>query len=345
MNVAINGLGRIGKSVLLNLLKQKLININLINDLNPDIDNICYLINYDSTYGKLSNKAVKIKNNLLKIGNREIKYFSKENIDEIDLKNIDVLIDCTGRDWSTKSIKNLKKKLKHLIFTNIPKKTNFKYFLSDVNLEKLNKNDFVISSGTCDGNAVLPILKILLKYFDIESGNITTLHPWLSYQNLLDGPLKSISDPKNMYSTYVLGRSSINNIIPKTTSVVDVASKIYPLIKKKITCLSYRVPTDIVSCAELNITLKNKINLSQIKKELIKFEKNQSYNLLKNFNYPLTSLDLKGSTYSSNVDHRWINVNSRQLRIVTWYDNEMGYASRVIDILKKIYMIKYKKIK
>ena len=110
MNVAINGLGRIGKSVLLNLLKQKLININLINDLNPDINNICYLINYDSTYGKLSNKAVKIKNNLLKIGNREIKYFSKENIDEIDLNNIDVLIDCTGRDWSTKSIKNLKKK-------------------------------------------------------------------------------------------------------------------------------------------------------------------------------------------------------------------------------------------
>ena len=75
----------------------------------------------------MSNKAVKIKNNLLKIGNREIKYFSKENIDEIDLNNIDVLIDCTGKNWSTKSIKNLKKKLKHLIFT-IFQKTNFKYF-------------------------------------------------------------------------------------------------------------------------------------------------------------------------------------------------------------------------
>ena len=336
MNIAINGIGRIGKSLLLNLLKEKLINITLINDLNPDISNICYLINYDSTYGKINDKAVKIKDNLIKISNKNIKYFSKKNIDEINLKNVDVLIDCTGRDWTTKSIKNLKKKIKHLIITNIPKRTSYKYFLSNINLDELNKKDFVISSGTCDGNAVLPILKILLKSFQIESGNITTLHPWLSYQNLLDGSLKSISDPKNMYSTYVLGRSSINNIIPKTTSVVNVVSKIYPIVKKKITCLSYRVPTDIVSCAELNITLKKRIKLDQIKKKLIEFENNQSSNVLKNFNLPLTSLDLKGSTYSSNIDHRWIKVNTRQLRIVTWYDNEIGYASRVVDILKKI---------
>ena len=113
---------------------------------------------------------------------------------------------------------------------------------------------------------------------------------------------------------------------------MDVAS----YNKKKIASLSYRVPTDIVSCAELNITLKNKIKLNEVKKKLIDFENNQSSKLIKNFNFPLTSLDLKGSTYSSNIDHRWINVNSRHLRIVTWYDNEMGYAARVADILKKI---------
>lgn len=336
MNVAINGFGRIGKAVLLSLLNEKYINISLVNDLNPNIDNVCYLINYDSTYGKLSEKAFKIKENLFKIKNKEIKYTSKKKIDEINLKNIDVLIECTGRDWSLSSINKLKNKIKNIIITNIPKKLNFKYLLSDINLNELDKKNFIISSGTCDGNAIVPIMKILLESFKIESGNITTLHPWLSYQNLLDGPLKSISDPKNMYSTYVLGRSSVNNIIPKTTSVVDVASKIFPIIKKKITSLSYRVPTDIVSCAELNITLKNKIKLNEVKKKLIDFENNQSSKLIKNFNFPLTSLDLKGSTYSSNIDHRWINVNSRQLRIVTWYDNEMGYAARVADILKKI---------
>ena len=136
MNVAINGLGRIGKRVLFYLLDEKLINISLINDLNPDINNICYLINYDSTYGKSKKKAIKVKNNLIKIDNKEIKYCSKENINEINLNNIDVLIDCTGRDWGKTSINNLKKKLRHIIFTNIPKKTNFKYFLSDVNLEE-----------------------------------------------------------------------------------------------------------------------------------------------------------------------------------------------------------------
>ena len=221
MNIAINGLGRIGKSVLYYLLKSANFKIKLINDINPDLDNFCYLINYDSTYGLSNFKAIKIKKNLVKINNLDINYSSKKNISDLKLDNIDILIDCTGIEWQSKSILKLQNKIKHIIVTNIPKKLKFKYFLSEINLNQLNKKNFVISSGTCDGNAVIPIIKLLQKNFKIEYGNITTLHPWLSYQNLVDGPMKSVSDPSNIYSTYVLGRSSINNIIPKTTSVVE----------------------------------------------------------------------------------------------------------------------------
>lgn len=339
MNIAINGVGRIGKSVLHYLLESKNFKIKLINDLNPDLENLCYLINYDSTYGPGNLKAKKIKKNLLNINNLDIKYSSNKNILDLDLRNIDIAIDCTGIEWQDEKLKKLKKKIKHIIVTNIPKKLEFNYFLSEINLEKLSPKNFIISSGTCDGNAVVPIIKILQKNFQIEYGNITTLHPWLSYQNLVDGPMKSVSDPNNIYSTYVLGRSTINNIIPKTTSVIDVVSKIYPNFKKKMTCLSYRIPTSIVSCAELNIILKKKITSNKIKEAFLKFEKKQKVKLIKNFNYPLTSLDLKDSPYSSNIDHRWINTNSKQVRIVTWYDNERGYASRVIDIVNKIYDI------
>lgn len=339
MNIAINGIGRIGKSVLHYLLESKNFKIKLINDLNPDLENLCYIINYDSTYGPGKLKAKKIKHNLLNINNLDIKYSSNKDILDLDLRNIDVVIDCTGIEWQYANLKKLKKKIKHIIFTNIPKKLEFNYFLSEVNLDKLSFKNFIISAGTCDGNAVAPIVKILHKNFQIEYGNITTLHPWLSYQNLIDGPMKSVSDPNNIYSTYVLGRSTINNIIPKTTSVVDVVSKIYPNFKKKMTCLSYRVPTSIVSCAEFNIILKKKPTSNKIKEAFLQFEKKQKVKLIKNFNYPLTSLDLKDSPYSSNIDHRWINTNAKQVRIVTWYDNERGYASRVIDIVDKIYDI------
>ncbi len=339
MKVAINGLGRIGKSILSYLIESRSINLELINDLNEDLNNICYLINYDSTYGNNKVNAKILKKNLLKIGNNKIRYTSKKNISDLNLKDIDVLIECTGREWTNNALKKLKTKVKHVIFTNIPKSLNYGYFLNDINTHKLTKKNFIISSGTCDGNAVVPILKVLQNLSEIENGNITTLHPWLSYQNLIDGHLKSVSDPKNIYSTYVLGRSSINNIIPKTTSVVNVASKIYQNIEKKITCMSYRVPTSIVSCAEFNISLKNKVSINKIKKELYEFEKNQSSKIMKNFNFPLTSLDLKGSPYSSNIDHRWTHANSKQVRLVTWYDNEMGYASRVIDLLNKIKII------
>ena len=344
MNIAINGLGRIGKSVLKLLIENNNINIALINDLNPSIDNLCYLMNYDSVYENSKIKFEPFKTNLIKYGNKFIKFSSKKNIKEINLRNIDVIVDSTGISWKASDLNSIKKKIKHVIFTNIPKNLNYKYFLSDINLDKLNKKNFLISSGTCDGNAVVPIINLLQKNFTIEFGNITTLHPWLSYQNLVDGPLKSVSDPKNIYSTYVLGRSSIGNIIPKTTSVVDVASKILKNIKNKMTCLSYRVPTNIVSCAELNFTLRKKVTLKKIKDLLINFEKKQKSKTIKNFKLPLTSIDLKGSLYSSNIDHRWTVINSKQLRIVTWYDNEIGYSSRVIDILKKINIL-YKKDK
>ena len=260
MNIALNGLGRVGKSVLYYLLKSNKFKIKLINNLNPDLDNFVYLINYDSTYGTGILNAKKKQKNLVSINNHIIKYTSEKDLLKLDLNKIDILIDCTGVGWHSEKIKKLKKKIKHIIFTNIPENKSFKYFLSEINLSKLHDKNFAISSGTCDGNAIIPIINLLEKHFGIEYGNVTTLHPWLSYQNLIDGPLKSVSDPDNIYSTYVLGRSSINNIIPKTTSVVKAVSKIYPNVKKKITCLSYRVPTSIVSCAELNLILKIKLH-------------------------------------------------------------------------------------
>ena len=171
----------------------------------------------------------------------------------------------------------LRRKPKMPKIINFPKKTNFKYFLSDVNLEKLNKNDFVISSGTCDGNAVLPILKILLKCFDIESGNITTLHPWLSYQNLLDGASRSDSNPGEIFHHYALGRSALGNLIPKPTSALDAVIKVIPnLNKKSFTAMSFRTPTEIVGSADITFITSRETSKEKILTLLEDFQKNLS---------------------------------------------------------------------
>ena len=336
MRIAIKGLGRIGRSLLRQLVNNHEIEIKLIYDLNPDVENICYMINYDSIYGNLDDKFKQINKNFIGNSSKEIKYLNKKNIDITDLNNIDVVVDSSGLNVNSKLINKLKSKIKNYIYTNYPKNQNCKYILNDINSKKSNFKNFFISSGTCDANAILPIIDLIDKKFGIVNGNISTLHPWLSYQNLLDGPSKSVSDPGNIFSTYVLGRSSINNIIPKTTSVVDVASKINSNIKSKFTSLSYRVPTNIVSSAEINMNLNKKIKKKDIINLLKNFENEQTINLIKVYNSPLTSLDFIKSPYSSNIDERWIETKNKSLRIVCWYDNEYGYTSRIVDLLNSI---------
>lgn len=334
LKIYINGFGRIGRSIFKAIKEESNISIAGINDTNPDIENICYQLNYDSTYGGLKKKFYKTSNNQISDGTLKIKVLNKQVLKPNELNNTDILVESNGLDRNLKYIKSFRGKVKHIIFTNIQSKIKTKYVLPGINHDQLKKNDFLISSGTCDGNAVVPFLKLIDKKYKIKYGNITTLHPWLSYQNLLDGPATSVSDPKNIYSTYVLGRSTLNNIIPKSTSVVTVASKILKGINRKISSMSFRVPTSIISCAKLNLVLKKNTNTNQIVSIIDSFNKNQNFNLIKNYNEPLTSIDFLNSTYSCNNDIRFLNVNKNFLNALIWYDNENGYTSRVIDLIK-----------
>ena len=334
INIYINGFGRVGRSIFKIVKDEKNINVVGINDINPDIENICYQLNYDSTYGYLRKKFNKISKNQISDGTLKINVTSKELLKSNELRNTDILIESNGLDRNLKYVKYLKGKIKHIIFTNIQSKIKAKYILPGINHNQLKKNDFLISSGTCDGNAIIPFLKLIDEKYNIKYGDITTLHPWLSYQNVLDGPANSVSDPKNIYSTYVLGRSTLNNVIPKSTSAVTVASKILKGIDKKISSMSFRVPTSIVSCAKLNLILKKNIKSNEVISTIDFFTKNQNYNLIKNHNEPLTSIDFLDSRYSCNNDMRFLNSNKNFLNALLWYDNENGYTSRVIDIIK-----------
>lgn len=333
--VLINGFGRIGRAITRINLAHEIFELAAINDINPDNKNIAYLLKYDSTFGRLGNEISSDEENLY-IDGKPIKLYHKSAAKELDLENVDILIDSSGIRENILQIEEIAESLqdKRFIITNIDSK-KAKNIIFGVNHELLKEAETtVISSSICDAISLGPIYHVLTKAFNIESGFLTTLHPWLSYQNLLDGPAKSWSQPGDIYSHYALGRSAVSSLIPKSTSAIRALNNVFPNVIDKICSFSYRTPTSLVSSAVLTLLVDRKTTVDEII-ELFKAEESkQKYNIIKTTDEPLISLDYIQSSYSAILDTRWIQVNNgNHIELVYWYDNEWGYASRVVDIV------------
>ena len=341
IRVGINGFGRIGRAIFRNNLEKDFFDVVCINDVNPDINNVAYLLKFDTTYGKLSNK-VSVTGNSLVVGNNKIPILSKKDIREIpwDTYDVDIIIDSSGVESNLKNARSLNQSnVKKYICTNSPaiKKID-KTIVMGVNEDSIDfDNDFIIASSICDANAFVPVVNVLDREFGIDHGFLTTLHPWLGYQNLLDGPSASYSSPGEIHDHYALGRSSFGTIIPKTTSAVDAANKVLDSINGKFLSFSFRVPTMIVGSADASIKLKNDTSAQEIKALFLEEQKKQTYKVFYNNNKNLISSDFIKSEFSAIVDHRWLMVNNKNyLKIVLWYDNEWGYSARVVDLIRFI---------
>jgi len=341
IKVGINGLGRIGRAIFRNNLEKDFFEIVCINDINPDINNVAYLLKFDTTYGKLNNKVSVVDNSLL-IDDNKIPIHSKKDINDVpwDKYNVDIVIDASGVSSNLKNARSLKElSVKKYVCTNSPAVDRVdKTIVLGVNEESIDfKNDFIIASSICDANAFVPVVNVLENEFGIDHGFLTTLHPWLGYQNLLDGPSASYSSPGEIHDHYALGRSSFGTIIPKTTSAVDAANKVLSSIDGKFLSFSFRVPTMIVGSADASIKLKNDTSSQEIKELFIEEQKKQTFKIFYNNNKNLISSDFIKSEFSAIVDHRWLMVNNNNyLKIVLWYDNEWGYSARVVDLVKYI---------
>ncbi len=335
MKVGINGYGRIGKILHRIISANKELSLVVINDINPDKNNIAYLANYDSTYGSLDEKFI-IDDDHLVNSYEKIKVFSYSQIDEVPWSKykVDVVIDASGVTKNLIGSKNLKKDVKNVIFTNSPEESKVdKTVIFGVNHKELEPSkDFLIASSICDATAISPILKLVNDKYKIRKGFVTTLHPWLGYQNLLDGPSKSVAVPGEIIDNYALGRSSPMTIIPKNTSAISATYKILPELKGKFLAHSYRIPTNIVSSADLTLQLNADAELELIENTLKRFSE-QNPKILSVNQEALVSSDFVGSNISGIVDKRFLSAKDDVLKIMVWYDNEWGYSSRVVDLL------------
>ena len=190
----------------------------------------------------------------------------------------------------------------------------------------------------CDATAIASVIELLDKKIGIDHGQVTTLHPWLNYQNLMDGASSSWSVPGEIYHHYALGRSAIGNLIPKPTSAITATCQVLSRITEdKIGSFSYRTPTAIVGSADITLLLSKDVSTDQVHNVLSEYQANQKWDILNLMSEPLVSLDFVNNKHSAVVDTRWTAVvGGNLLKIVLWYDNEAGYSLRVLDQIRYV---------
>lgn len=341
MRIGINGFGRIGKAIFRIAEETSEIDVVAINDIVLDPGNIAYQIKYDTLYGRWGSNVI-AEGGKLKVNGRDVSLFNYSAIDDVpwSQESVDLVIDASGVLSNVLKARNAIEKhdLKRVLVTHSPDPVDCTIVLGANHEDYSGHEHQVISSSICDATAMGPVLKQIQRIFGIDSAAITTLHPWLNYQNLNDGPASSWSVPGEIYHHYALGRSSLGNMIPKPTSAITATCKVVAgLCSQSIISFSYRTPTAIVGSADITLNLSRPTTKEEVIRLFTDLERQQKWKIYHNNIEPLVSLDFLGSPYSAIIDHRWTEiVNGKLLKLVLWYDNEWGYANRVCDIAKFI---------
>jgi glyceraldehyde 3-phosphate dehydrogenase len=345
IRVGINGFGRIGRAICRANLEKQGFELVAVNDINPDINNIAYTVNYDSLYDRLREPfLVDTEASVLYNAAGSIAVFQEHRIADVPWETLDVevVIDASGVLANVLNSRRLITRggVRKVIVTHSPDSgVDFNLVLgANEHLLDVERHD-VISSSICDATAIAPVLKLMKQHFGLLCGYVTTLHPWLSYQNLMDGPASSWSVPGEIYHHYALGRSVVGNIIPKPTSAIQATCRVLEgVTEAMIGSFSYRMPTAIVGSADITLVTEGQVDPDRLRSVLADYEAAQSWNILHNNVEPLVSLDFKKCDYSAVVDGRWTDViRDRMVKLVLWYDNEWGYSSRVVDQVRYIH--------
>jgi glyceraldehyde 3-phosphate dehydrogenase len=327
-------MGRIGKALLRLALKDPRLNVVWINELRVNRQNIAYTINYDSTYGSLEDKFI-VDGEFIKNSKDTIYLTHTKDIATLDLSSfdVDIFIDASGAkiDKATLDLLSVQK-----VFLTHPNKKADKNVILGVNeQELLDPKNKIIAASSCNATALLPVLYAIEQEYGIEYGDITTIHPLLNHQKTLDSGCIGSSD-RDIECNFEFGRSATQNIIPSRTTTIDACSLVMPNINKQtISSNSFRVPTATVGAINIAISVQKYITQKTIQELFDTLQKQQQYPIFYNSYDPLVSSDFQSSLFTSIIDHRFTEVlHNKMVKLVIWYDNEWGYASKVLEMVK-----------
>lgn len=330
VKVAINGFGRIGRIFLRQSAGYKDFEVVAINDL-TDAKTLAHLLKYDSVHG-IFNADVKATDNGIVVNGREIKILAITDPEKLPWKDlgVDVVLEATGRFTEKASAsKHLTAGAKWVIIS-APAKDPDVTVCMGVNEETLDPSKHkIISNASCTTNCLAPVAKVLHQEFGIVRGLMTTIHSYTNDQRILDLPHKDLRR----------ARAAAVNMIPTTTGAAKAVGLVLPDLKGKLDGMAIRVPTPNVSVVDLVAELKKDTSAEEVNAALKKAAEGKMKGILQYTEEPVVSIDFNGNAHSSIVDATVTKVlEGRMVKVISWYDNETGYSSRVRDLI--IYLTK-----
>lgn len=329
--IAINGFGRIGRLTFRSLLNNDEVEIVAINDL-TDNATLAHLLKYDTAFGPLGHD-VKVEGDYLVVDGKKILALAERDPSKLPWKGlgVDIVLECTGvfRTRAKASLHLTAGAQKVLVSAPVASSEDgdVQTIVLGVNDNEINPKETIFSNASCTTNCLAPVVKLLDENFEIISGSMSTIHAYTSDQNLQDAP----------HSDLRRARAAAENIIPTSTGAARAVSKVYPAIGDRIMAVAFRVPTITGSIIDLTVRVKKPASSADDVNKIFEEAANGAMKgVLKFETDPIVSSDIIGSPYSSVFDSELTAVRDDFIRVVSWYDNEYGFATRLGEMAVRL---------
>ncbi|GGD87562.1 type I glyceraldehyde-3-phosphate dehydrogenase [Planktosalinus lacus] len=325
IKIAINGFGRIGRNLFRLLLEQNQIEVVAINDL-ADARTLSHLLKYDSIHGVLKREISWTDDGILVDGTLYPLY-QYSSPEKAHWKDVDIVIEATGKFKQREQLlQHIKAGAKRVILSVPPTDDDIKTIVLGVNEHILNADDLIISNASCTTNNAAPMIKIIDELYGVEQAYITTVHSYTSDQSLHDQPHKDLRR----------ARAATQSIVPTTTGAAKALTKVFPHLSDVIGGCGIRVPVPNGSLTDLTLNVKKETTIEEINKAFKLASDTTLKGILEYTNDPIVSIDIVNNTHSCIFDAQMTSVIGKFVKIIGWYDNEIGYSSRLIDLVNYI---------
>lgn len=322
--IAINGFGRIGRNLFRLLLNHPTIEVAAINDI-ADNRTMSHLIKYDSIHGVLPFECSFDEQNII-VDGKSYPFFHERSISNLDWKSldIDVVIESTGKYKTYEDINlHILAGAKRVILSAPSETDKIKTVVLGVNEHILDGTEKIISNASCTTNNAAPMIKVINDLCGIEQAYITTVHSYTTDQSLHDQPHKDLRR----------ARGAAQSIVPTTTGAAKALTKIFPELDGKIGGSGIRVPVPDGSLTDITCYVKREVTIEEINKAFQVASQNQFNGIMAYTEDPIVSVDIIGNTNSCLFDAQLTSVIDKMVKVVGWYDNEIGYSSRLVDLI------------
>jgi glyceraldehyde 3-phosphate dehydrogenase len=322
--IAINGFGRIGRNLFRLLLNHPSIEVIAINDI-ADNKTMAHLLKYDSIHGVLQN-IVSYHETAILVDNKPYLFFHEKDIKNLDWQSLDIdfVIESTGKYRTFDDInQHILSGAKKVILSAPAEVDNIKTVVLGVNQHILDGSETIISNASCTTNNAAPMIKVIDELCGINQAYITTIHSYTTDQSLHDQPHKDLRR----------ARGASQSIVPTTTGAAKALTKIFPHLEGKIGGCGIRVPVPDGSLTDITFNVKREVSIAEINNAFQKAAKNELKGILDYTEDPIVSVDIIGNKNSCLFDAQLTSVIDKMVKVVGWYDNEIGYSSRIIDLI------------